>query len=108
VAEGSGYSRKQWLFLASPGAPPRRLRAARWWFTPCPSSATTRLCDQGSAADLRDLADAARLSGDTPRSVLALTTLRRRFPGADPAAEAAFLLGVIAFDSRGEYPEAAQ
>ena len=67
-----------------------------------------RICAEGSAADLRDLADAARLSGDISRSMLALTTLRRRFPGGDPAAEAAFLLGVIAFDSRGEYPEAAQ
>jgi TolA-binding protein len=67
-----------------------------------------RICDEGSAADLRDLADAARLSGDIPRSIQALNTLRRRFPGGDPAAEAAFLLGVIAFDSRGDYPEAAQ
>ena len=67
-----------------------------------------RICAEGSAADLRDLADAARLSGDIPRSMLALTTLRRRFPRGDPAAEAAFLLGVIAFDWRGEYPEAAQ
>jgi transmembrane sensor len=67
-----------------------------------------RICDEGSAADLRDLADAARLSGDIPRSALALTTLRRRFPGGEPAAEAAFLLGVIAFDARGEHPEAAQ
>jgi TolA-binding protein len=66
------------------------------------------ICAEGSAADLRDLADAARLSGDIPRSMLALTTLRRRFPGGDPAAEAAFLLGVIAFDSQGDYPEAAQ
>ncbi len=67
-----------------------------------------RICDEGSAADLRDLADAARLSGDIPRSMAALSTLRRRFPGGDPAAEAAFLLGVIAFDARGEHPEAAQ
>ena len=66
------------------------------------------ICDEGSAADLRDLADAARLSGDIPRSILTLSTLRRRFPGGDPAAEAAFLLGVIAFDARGEHPEAAQ
>jgi TolA-binding protein len=66
-----------------------------------------RICDGGRAADLRDLADAARLSGDIPRSILALTTLRKRFPGGDPAAEAAFLLGVIAFDARGEHPEAA-
>ena len=67
-----------------------------------------RICAEGSAADLRDLADAARLSGDIPRSVQALTTLRGRFPGGDPAAEAAYLLGVIAFDARGEHPEAAQ
>jgi TolA-binding protein len=67
-----------------------------------------RICADGGAADLRDLADAARLSGDMPRSILALTTLRRRFPGGDQAAESAFLLGVIAFDARGAHTEAAQ
>lgn len=67
-----------------------------------------RICAEGSAADLRALADAARLSGDIARSQLALTTLRRRFPGDDQAAESAFLLGVIAFDTRGAHVEAAR
>lgn len=67
-----------------------------------------RICAEGSPADLRDLADAARLSGDVPRSIVALTTLRRRFPGHDQAAESAFLLGVIAFDVRGAHRESAQ
>ncbi|WP_437296457.1 FecR domain-containing protein [Sorangium sp. So ce426] len=66
------------------------------------------LCDSGSAADLRSLADAARLSGDTPRAIVALTALRRRFPGDEHAAEAAFLLGVIAFDAQGEHERSAQ
>jgi TolA-binding protein len=68
----------------------------------------SRVCAEGSAADLRALADAARLSGDIARSQLALTTLRRRFPGDDQAAESAFLLGVIAFDTRGAHVEAAR
>ncbi|XXX81574.1 FecR domain-containing protein [Sorangium sp. So ce134] len=64
------------------------------------------LCDAGSASDLRSLADAARLSGDAPRAVVALTALRRRFHGDEHAAEAAFLLGVIAFDAQGEHARA--
>ena len=60
-----------------------------------------RLLDEGGAADLRDLGDAARLSGDTTRARRAFTRLRERFPGGEPAAEAAFLLGVLSFDATG-------
>jgi transmembrane sensor len=67
-----------------------------------------RICAEGSSADLRDLADAARLSGDSARSIVALTTLRRRFPGDDQAAESAFLLGVIAAGAGGGHGEALQ
>ncbi|WP_044985992.1 FecR domain-containing protein [Sorangium cellulosum] len=66
------------------------------------------LCDTGNAADLRSLADAARLAGDAPRAIAALTALRRRFPGDEHAAEAAFLLGVIAFDAQGEHARSAR
>ena len=58
-----------------------------------------RILAEGSAADLRDLADAARLSGDGGRAAEVLRTLRRRFAGSDPAAEAAFLLGLLSFDA---------
>jgi len=68
----------------------------------------TRLCAEGSAADLRDLGDAARLSGDFGRARTALGALRRRFPGDDQAAEAAFLLGVIAFGDAGAHEEQAR
>ena len=67
-----------------------------------------RLCAEGSAADLRDLGDAARLSGDPGRARTALTALRRRFPGDDQAAEAAFLLGVMAFGDAGAHEEQAR
>lgn len=67
-----------------------------------------RICAEGSSADLRDLADSARLSGDSARSIVALTTLRRRFPGDDQAAESAFLLGVIAAGAGGGHGEALQ
>ncbi|MDI1479654.1 FecR domain-containing protein [Polyangium sp. y55x31] len=61
----------------------------------------------GSAADLRDLGDAARLTGDAARAVEAFSALRRRFPADEQAAEAAFLLGIIAFDKQGAHAEAA-
>ncbi|MDI1428532.1 FecR domain-containing protein [Polyangium sorediatum] len=64
--------------------------------------------EAGSAADLRDLGDAARLTGDTARAVEAFSALRRRFPADEQAAEAAFLLGIIAFDKQGAHAEAAR
>jgi len=64
--------------------------------------------EAGSAADLRDLGDAARLTGDAARAVEAFSALRRRFPVDEQAAEAAFLLGIITFDKQGAHAEAAR
>lgn len=93
--------RKSWRELAAAGKFKDAIEAAD-------REGFQRICAEGSAADLWALADAARLSGDVARSSMALTTLRRRFPDADQATESAFLLGVIAFDTRGDHVEAAR
>jgi TolA-binding protein len=58
--------------------------------------------------ELLALADAARLSDQTPRAVEALLALRQRFPGSTSAATGAFSLGRLAFEKRGAYAEAAR
>ncbi len=93
--------RKSWRELAAAGKFKDAIEAADREGFP-------RICAEGSAADLWALADAARLSADIARAQLALTTLRRRFPGDAQATESAFLLGVIAFDTRGDHVEAAR
>jgi TolA-binding protein len=60
-----------------------------------------------SAEELRTLADAARLAGSPERARQALVELRRRFPTAEGAALAAFLLGRAAFDEDKAYGAAA-
>jgi outer membrane protein assembly factor BamD (BamD/ComL family) len=83
--------RPSWRELSAAGKYPEALVAAE-------GEGFARICAEGSAADLRDLADAARLSGHAARAVEALGTLRRRFAGSEQAAEAAYLLGILAFD----------
>jgi hypothetical protein len=83
--------RPSWRELVAAGKYPEALVAAEGEGFP-------RICAEGSAADLRDLADAARLSGHAARAVEALRTLRGRFAGSEQAAEAAYLLGILAFD----------
>jgi TolA-binding protein len=61
------------------------------------------LCASGSAGDLQALADAARLGGGPARATQALSALRSRFPGSPEAASAAFLLGRMAEDGRGDH-----
>lgn len=68
----------------------------------------SRLLEQGSAGDLRDLGDAARLAGKPGRAVEAFTALRRRFPSSEESAQAAFRMGILAFDARGAHAEAAR
>lgn len=62
---------------------------------------------QAPATTLQALADAARLAGEHQRSIVIYRTLRRRFPGTDPAALAAFSLGRLAFDQQGAHRKAA-
>ena len=68
----------------------------------------SRVCRTADAAELLALADAARLSGRTARAVEALMVLRQRFPGSLNAATAAFALGRVAFERRGDYGDAAR
>jgi transmembrane sensor len=67
-----------------------------------------RICRMADAVELLALADAARLSGRTARAVEALTALRQRFPGSLNASTAAFALGRVAYERRGDYAEAAR
>jgi TolA-binding protein len=67
----------------------------------------TRVCRTAADGELLALADAARLSGRTARAAEALTILRHRFPGSVSAGTAAFALGRIAFERRGDYGDAA-
>jgi TolA-binding protein len=68
----------------------------------------SRVCRNANAVELLALADAARLSNQTPRAVEALLALRQRFPGSTSAATGAFSLGRLAFERRGAYAEAAR
>lgn len=60
-----------------------------------------RLTEELGVDGLADLADAARLGGDLPAALVALTALERRFPGSPAARNAGFLRGrVLAQSSR--------
>jgi TolA-binding protein len=65
-------------------------------------------CAKASALDLVALGDAARYTGRLERADEAYQAVRRRFPGHERAAVAAFALGRIAFDQRGDHAGAAR
>ena len=65
-------------------------------------------CATASAADLVALGDAARYTGRLPRATEAYQAVRKRFPGHERSAVAAFALGRIAFDQRGDHADAAR
>ena len=65
-------------------------------------------CAKASALDLVALGDAARYVGRLERANEAYQAVRRRFPGHERSAVAAFALGRIAFDQRGDYAGAAR
>lgn len=65
-------------------------------------------CNTASAADLKALGDAAYFSSDSLKAELAYGTLRRRFAGTSQAAIAAYSLGRLEFDMRGNYGGAAR
>jgi transmembrane sensor len=93
--------RPRWRDLAASGKYEEALHFAE-------EEGFTDLCERASAGDLLALADAARFAGKPARATEALTALRRRFGGSGQAATAAFLLGRMAFDSRGAHAEAAR
>lgn len=61
-----------------------------------------------SAAELKQLADAARLARRAEPAQAALMALRERFPTSKQARLASFLLGRVAFDLRADYDAAAR
>jgi TolA-binding protein len=61
-------------------------------------------CEQLRAEDLVLLGDVARLGGDTQRADQAYRAALRRFPGLD---RPAFSLGVMSFEARHDYRDAA-
>ncbi|RYZ07621.1 MAG: tetratricopeptide repeat protein [Myxococcales bacterium] len=61
---------------------------------------------RATAADLLLLGNTARLAGEWPRAVQAFTALRETFPQAAGSGRAAFWLGTIAFDRKGDWDEA--
>jgi transmembrane sensor len=65
------------------------------------------ICRTGKPLDLLLLGDTARLAGNARRAEQAYQSVRARFGGSD-AAQAAFLLGRLAFDERGAFAEAAR
>lgn len=65
-------------------------------------------CARADLADLEALARAARLSGDSTHAITAYRVLRERFPRTREAATAAYYVGRVAFDGRGDYPEASR
>jgi transmembrane sensor len=66
------------------------------------------VCATATAAEMMDLADAARFAGRTEEAELLLRDMRRRFPHDERASAAAFYLGRIAFDSHASYRDAAR
>lgn len=65
-------------------------------------------CSNASASELVLLGDAARYAGEGRKSEYALKRLRQLFPGTKRAAEGAFALGRLSFDTLGSYAQAAQ
>jgi transmembrane sensor len=65
-------------------------------------------CRAASATDLVLLGNTARFAGSAARAEQAFRLVRSRFAGSHEAATAAFFLGRIAYDQRGNRSEAAQ
>ncbi len=63
--------------------------------------------DEVSVDDLFSQADEARYAGHLDEAKTALLSVRRRAPGTEKSASAAFQLGRLAFDGKGDYPQAA-
>jgi TolA-binding protein len=89
-----------WRELARKGS----LREA---FALAEASGFDAACQSASAAELLQLGDGARLSGNAGRAKQALLRLRSTFPGDARRAAAAFALGKVAFDHTHAFAEAA-
>lgn len=89
-----------WRTLAASGAYERAFLALEL-------EGFSRVIERVGPADLKTVADLTRLSQHPDHARRALSALRARFPRAREAADAAFLLGRLAFDQRGDPTEAA-
>jgi len=90
-----------WRTLAREGQFKKALVAAK-------RAGVEEILDSGTADDVAQLADVARLAGDAALAKRALSILRRRFAGDSRAALSAFMLGRIAFDDQRSYAKAAE
>lgn len=90
-----------------PSAPPAGPKPATRETNAPPPGFEAR-CETASKAELVAWANRERLEGSVARARAALLALRRRFPGTSEAGTAAFTLGRIAFDRRGDYADAAR
>ncbi|MEM7155261.1 MAG: tetratricopeptide repeat protein [Myxococcota bacterium] len=86
ASRSPGKAAVDWRALARDGNHAAALEAAE-------ASGFSKLCNGLSASALLELADVARYAGRKSRAREALQSLRRRFPGTNAAATAAFDLG---------------
>ena len=89
-----------WLRLAREGAHKEAFALVR-------AAGFEAECARANSEALALLADVARHAGAPVQAEYALLTLRRRFPGTDAAALAAFALGRKEFDEKGSFRSAA-
>ena len=88
-----------WRELARHGSYKQALAAAE-------AEGFDQLCETLPVLELFELATATRLAGNGTRAKQAYLAIRRRFPGTDSAASAAFHLGQLAFDGASAFGEA--
>lgn len=65
-------------------------------------------CERASSEELALLADVARFGRRPQQAIMALSSLRRRFPTSSLASVAAFNIARVHFDQRGAYDDAAR
>jgi transmembrane sensor len=99
VPAGKGTD-SAWLVLAREGAHQEAFALVR-------AAGFEAECARASSETLALLADVARHAGAPAQAEHALFTMRRRFPGTDAAALAAFALGRKEFDEKGSFRTAA-
>jgi transmembrane sensor len=101
AGEATGSSIADWRSLAHQGSYREAIEAAE-------AAGFSRLCASLDAAALLELADAGRYARKAARAREALLALRKRFPGTEAAAAAAFDLGRLGSSGASGCGEAAK
>ncbi len=101
LGEGAGAAAADWRTLAHQGSYREAIEAAE-------AAGFAKLCATLDAAALLELADAGRYARKAARAREALVALRRRFPGTEAAAAAAFDLGRLGSGGASGCGEAAK